>query len=314
MTKLDDPATLRATRPVIVLIGEVLWDEAADGRTLGGAPLNVALHCRRFGADARLVARIGCDDAGDAALRWMEAEGLSPRNVQRDTERPTGAATVVDSPEGPAFVIAQDVAWQRIEATPGASAAARCADAIYFGTLAQSTLNGQSAVRSLVAAAPEASWKVFDPNIRRTLGVESILLEGLRLANALKVNDGEFQLLSEMLDLRGSAEDRVTELCRRFALRCVALTSGAKGSLVWLDGVALQAGAPEVEVCDTVGAGDAFAAALCVGLLVGASLQAMSEAATRLAGEVCTRRGATPRLSPEAYPLLLHLPFGQQAV
>ena len=54
-----------------------------------------------------------------------------------------------------------------------------------------------------------------------------------------------------------------------------------------------------VRVADTVGAGDAFTAALAVGLATGRSLDAMHRQAVRLAGFVCTQSGATPDVPAE---------------
>jgi sugar/nucleoside kinase (ribokinase family) len=55
--------------------------------------------------------------------------------------------------------------------------------------------------------------------------------------------------------------------------------------------------APKVRIADTVGAGDAFAAALAMGLLEGRALPDIHERATRLAAFVCTQEGAMPDAS-----------------
>ena len=51
-----------------------------------------------------------------------------------------------------------------------------------------------------------------------------------------------------------------------------------------------------VDLQDSVGAGDAFTAALCVGLLRGIDLDIINEVANQVAAVVCTSRGATPSL------------------
>ncbi len=60
------------------------------------------------------------------------------------------------------------------------------------------------------------------------------------------------------------------------------------------DGVHKHPGVP-TEVVDTVGAGDAFTAALMHHYLRGASLEAMNEAANRMGSWVASQAGATPK-------------------
>ena len=88
-------------------------------------------------------------------------------------------------------------------------------------------------------------------------------------------------------------------LCRRFDLRLVALTKGAQGSLLFTPQErSVQAGLA-VEVADTVGAGDAFTAALSMGMLAGLRLDVINAHANRVARFVCSQQGATPPMPPE---------------
>jgi fructokinase len=57
--------------------------------------------------------------------------------------------------------------------------------------------------------------------------------------------------------------------------------------------------APAVHIADTVGAGDAFTAALIIGLLQELSLQEIHNHAAKLAAFVCTRPGAMPNIAVE---------------
>ena len=50
----------------------------------------------------------------------------------------------------------------------------------------------------------------------------------------------------------------------------------------------------KVAVADTVGAGDAFTAALVHGLLAGKSVESIGAGCTMLASHVCTRKGGMP--------------------
>ena len=90
----------------------------------------------------------------------------------------------------------------------------------------------------------------------------------------------------------------------RFGLQVVALTCGAEGSCLYRANQWTQGAAAAVNVKDTVGAGDAFTAALCVGLLRGCELDKINAAANRLAAYVCCCAGAMPRMPDEMLRLL----------
>ena len=86
----------------------------------------------------------------------------------------------------------------------------------------------------------------------------------------------------------------------RHDLRLAALTRGAKGSLlVTADGTVSDLPGTPVGVVDTVGAGDAFTAAVTLGLLAGWTLQKLHAHAERMASFVCTQAGGTPPIPAE---------------
>jgi fructokinase len=60
-----------------------------------------------------------------------------------------------------------------------------------------------------------------------------------------------------------------------------------------------ESAAPRAEVADTVGAGDAFTAALLVGILAGRALDEVNERANAVASYVCSQPGATPPIPAE---------------
>ena len=85
----------------------------------------------------------------------------------------------------------------------------------------------------------------------------------------------------------------------RYGLRLVALTRGPRGSQLITTSQVSEHRAEPVKVVDTVGAGDAFTAALVVGICRGHALGFIHDAASRLAAYVCTQPGATPPVPPE---------------
>jgi fructokinase len=186
------------------------------------------------------------------------------------------------------------VAWDFIPSSPALLDFAWRADCICFGTLAQRSPQTRRTIADVLAASRPQALRIFDINLRQRYYDRKTIVASLDSASALKINDEELPVLCDLLSLPHSPAD----VLGRFAqLRLIALTRGSHGSLlVGRGGSCDHPGYPidAAQRADTVGAGDAFTAALAVGLLRGQSLAAISERANRLAAFVCTRPGATP--------------------
>jgi fructokinase len=284
----------------VIAIGEILWDLLPAGRQLGGAPANFIQHARSLGADAALVSRVGDDDLGREAVTRLCARGVATDLIQVDPAAPTGTVGVeIGSDHQPRFTIHEGVAWDWIAVEDAALAALRTADAVCFGSLAQRTADGAEAVRRLVAASRSDALRIFDVNLRPPFVREEVVEASLGLANVLKLNDQELPVLAAMLGLAGGENEQLQALLSRHALRLIALTRGGKGSLLVGAAGRSEHPAEAVEVADTVGAGDAFTAALALGLLHGWPLGETNRLAAKVAAFVCTQPGGAPELPPE---------------
>jgi fructokinase len=289
-------------RPVVVGIGEVLWDMLPAGRQLGGAPANFAFHAGQLGADAYVVSRVGDDDLGHEILVRLDALGVNREHVSVDPEHPTGRVDVkVDAAGVPEYVIHAPVAWDFLRPGPELRELAGTADAVCYGTLAQRSPASRLAICEFLKSTPPHGLRVFDINLRQTFYDAQLLHDLLGASNVLKLNDGELSIVAGLFGFDTDApEPAVRELMRRYPLRLVALTRGPSGSALFSrDGqTSDHPGVPLGKIADTVGAGDAFTAALVMGLLARRTLDEMNDAANRLAAFVCTQPGATPRHPP----------------
>ena len=119
----------------VICFGEVLWDRFPYGRKPGGAPMNVAYHLRKLGADPLLISAVGTDTDGEVLLRSLEAAGLETEPVGRHRLQPTAPGDVHLDPDGGAtYSISRPVAWDAIAYRPEWDGIR--ADASVFGTLA----------------------------------------------------------------------------------------------------------------------------------------------------------------------------------
>ncbi len=165
---------------------------------------------------------------------------------------------------------------------------------IAFGTLNQLASNVRTATRRLIEAFP-AAGRFYDVNLRKESYTPELVLELLQDASVVKLSDEEMAPLGSMLDIGESKPLPFAEaLAARCDLDCACVTLGADGCALWRRGESIQLPGRPVEVADTVGAGDAFAAVLMVELNRREKLREIAELANRLGAFVASRRGALP--------------------
>jgi fructokinase len=285
----------------VVGLGEVLWDLLPTGPKLGGAPANFAYQAGALGARAIMVTRVGDDELGKEVISRFTQMNLPRDTVQVDSTRPTGTVVVtLDKKGAPHYAFADEAAWEQLEATDVALRAVGGAHAVCFGTLGQRNATSRESVQRLVAAAPADALRIFDVNLRLDFYSRDVIEESMRLSNVLKMNDEEFSVLTAMFSLNGDVRQRIEWLVHRFELEVVVVTSGPSGSVIYQEGRWSERPPKPGQVVDTVGAGDAFTAALTMGLLVRMSLGEAHAIAADVARYVCSQRGATPPL-PDVY-------------
>ncbi|MFO1410702.1 MAG: carbohydrate kinase [Steroidobacteraceae bacterium] len=283
----------------VVCAGEVLWDSLPDGESIGGAPFNVAAHVSRLGLRARLVSRVGDDGRGGAARRMAFRNGIDVDLLQTDAMLPTGVAHArLDAAGNARYRFLGPAAWDAIEATPAALDAAARADAFVYGTLAQRDERSRTSIRKLVGAARH---RVYDPNLRAPHVDRDVALAGLEQADLVKLNEEECRVFGGWIGCGAEPEPLHSALRTQFGVRSLCITRGAAGAILFHGGKRHDAPGVPTEVVDTVGAGDAFLAMLCVQLLRRSPPSEALARAARLAAHVAARAGAVPQYQPDAF-------------
>ncbi|HLO66340.1 MAG TPA: carbohydrate kinase [Holophaga sp.] len=278
-------------KPLVVGIGELLWDMFPEGPRLGGAPANFAFHVARLGCRGAVVSRVGNDALGREALAALDRAGVDRSRVQVDPELPTSTVDVTVDGEGhPTYRIPRPIAWDALACPDPLRSWAPEASAICFGSLACRGPKSRGSVLDFVSSARKGCLRILDVNLRRDCWDAEGVLALLGRCDVLKLNEDEFPAVAELLGV----EPDLQALRERLGLRLVALTLGGRGSVLCTEDERLEAPGWKVPVADTVGAGDAFTAALAAGLVLGQDLRTVQRRATRLSAFVCTRAGATP--------------------
>jgi fructokinase len=295
-------------QPHLILgIGELLWDLLPEGAFLGGAPANFAVMAGRLENRAVLLSRIGRDQLGRKAVERLNPLPVKTRSFQVDPAHETGRVTVAFAGGEPHYTIHQPAAWDFLELTGEWLELAERADALCFGSLAQRSRESRKTIQTLAARTPAACVRVFDVNLRAPFYSANVIQQSLELATVLKMNDAE---LPQVLGLLGVKDElaagplRLTDerhgaemLLREFpSLQMVAVTRGAHGSLLMTREAWHEHPGIPVKVADTIGAGDAFTAAMTHYLLRGAGLATLNEAGNRWGSWVASQPGAMPAI------------------
>jgi fructokinase len=233
---------------------------------------------------------VGADDEGDEALAAMESWGMDTSGVQRDHAHPTGKVKVELDDGEPTFHILPDQAYDRLD---GQSASALIEkeepSLLYHGSL---LARGEISASALDRVREAADVPVFiDVNLRDPWWNHIDVLASVSRARWIKVNEAELGLLA------GAPDPATAEAFRRdHGLATVIVTRGGRGADVVDRSGTIEAAAPaDIEVVDTVGAGDAFSAVFILGLILGWSTVVILERALEFAAAVCTVQGATVR-------------------
>lgn len=281
--------------PLVVGLGEILWDLLPQGPVLGGAPANFACRARRLGARAALISAVGADPLGDRARGSLGMQGIDHSAVASLPTRPTGTAQVDLNREGePAYRISEGAAWDFIPTTPAALALASSAHALCYGTLALRGPVSRATILALIEGTEPTCLRVFDVNLRRPWIERDVIALLLERSDVVKVNDAELQVLAELLDFDEEEDECVEQLAALYSIRLVAVTKGAAGCRLFAEGRhVVHPGFSVREIVDTVGAGDAFTAALVLGMCQGLPLTSLAETSNRVASDACRHSGAS---------------------
>jgi len=285
-------------KPLVVGIGEILWDILPSGKKLGGAPANFAYHAGELGCEAYIISSVGNDKLGNEILDILNKLGLSSRYIQIDECHPTGTVEVqLDNNGIPSYIIHENVAWDYIKVNEKCLELMKNADAVCFGSLSQRSETSREAILKLLNNTNNNCIKIFDINLRQNFYNREIIINSLAHANVLKLNELELSIVSDLLGVNGGEEsEKLRKLQKKYSLRLIALTKGDCGSILFNGERISKHPGFKVEVLDTVGAGDAFTAAVAVGLIKKWDLDTINDFANKLGGYVCTQQGATPKI------------------
>jgi len=288
---------------MIVSCGEALVDMVPEA-VPGGGPMNVAVAAARLGAASAFVGRVSTDVHGELIWRHLEANGVDLRACERGDE-PTARAVVRHVPQ----LVFEFEGEGTVDTMLSGVDLAHLGDGphlLHGGTLG--FFRGRTA-ETLAAAVERHDGVVsLDPNVRPDIVDDRDRWDHfherwLACTNLYKASEEDLAWVWPDRD----TESSVARLLEG-AVEAVFVTRGPEGVTVFTATDRIDVPSPRIDVVDTVGAGDTFAASVLVSLgdrpggaepsrLAEVSAKEWEAIAHRAAGAAalnCSRAGADP--------------------
>lgn len=281
----------------VICFGEVLWDNLPEGRKPGGAPMNVAYHLNQLGIDSSIVSRVGDDQNGKDLKSFIDGKGIPVQFIQKDTEYKTSEVAVrISEDKEVSYDILYPVAWDFISSDSQVEQMVKQADAFVYGSL---SARAEMTSNTLYRLLENASYKVFDINLRPPFIDQEKLENLLHMADLLKLNKQELELIAGWYNQENNTELQMTSfLLDRFDIKEMIVTKGSFGASYYNEIKEIHQRACQVVVQDTIGSGDAFLSGFIAARLNGKSDEYALEYATAIGGLVTMNAGACPSYNP----------------
>lgn len=279
-----------------VTYGEVLWDVFPTHKKIGGAPLNVALRMKSFGAESTIISKVGSDVDGKEIVSFLSENGINTDIIQISEEYKTGVVNVMINEKGNAsYDILYPSAWDKIVLNEDIKDKVADADVFIFGSLICRDEESRSTLNALLETA---KYKVFDANLRAPYYTTEVLIELMLKADFIKLNDEElFEISRKLNSPYNSFEQNIKFIADKTNTKQVCVTKGAFGAVLFYNDKFYYNSGYFIKVVDTVGAGDSFLASLIIRLLRGKSPQKSLNYACAIGALVAGQEGANPKIS-----------------
>ncbi len=278
----------------ITAIGEILYDVYPDKKRLGGAPFNFIYHIWKILGKANFVSSVGNDENGQEMLSFLNSIGFSTNHIYIDKKNPTGTVQVkLKDNKVPQFTISPDCSYDYFALSDTTiNLIENETDLLYFGTLSTRSEISRQTIQSLFG---KPQLKYFcDLNLRHNFYTKELIEKTLLTTSVLKINQEELDKLKQFFDLPQFNNRAIERLITKFDIDLIGLTLGGNGAELYTKNETNYYKTEIVNVVDTLGAGDAFAAILCLGYLYEMPIDDINKLANEFAADICMVNGALP--------------------
>jgi fructokinase len=233
------------------LIDIVERDGRVIGEHVGGSPLNVAVGLARLGRGVDFLTHIGDDARGRRIIDYVKGSGVQLVPGSVSAERTPTALATLDASGSAQYVF--DIDW-RLASTPEVVPPL----VAHTGSIATVLEPGCRATVALLDAYHLSATITFDPNVRAALIEDDDIARGridrlLERCDVVKASDEDLRWIDP-----NHSPERVARTWLGLGPAIVAVTMGDQGAFAMCAAGTVRVAAMQVDVVDTVGAGDAF--------------------------------------------------------
>ena len=279
----------------ILCFGEILWDVLPDKKAPGGAPMNVALHLKKFGMNVKFLSRIGNDPLGQELKDYLDSIAFKKYFLQEDSNHPTGTVQVdLSDSNDPKYDIVFPTAWDYIEMTDDLKQIADESEIIVYGSLASRNEVSRKTLQEILDN--HNNYNVLDINLREPHYTKERIEFLMNKADLVKMNEEELNILAGWFTDKSNMEEeeQVKSLSATFDYPVVCVTKGENGAALLYEGGYYRHPGYKVKLKDAVGSGDAFLAALLHGYLAKYPPEKILSYACATGAYVASKSGANP--------------------
>lgn len=296
---------MKISNKKILCFGEVLWDMLPSGEKPGGAPMNVALHLKKFGLEVALASKVGKDEPGEKLLSFIGNAGLATHNIQRDDNLETSKVLVHIDGQEARYEICEPVAWDNINITPELTKEVENCGVVVYGSLASRNADTKQTLQSILNSDV---LRIMDVNLRPPYDNEALVVPLLKLADVIKLNDEEIVTIASWFDVQDeNTEVLMRWVAKEFNAMAVCVTKGEDGAYLLHDDLFYSHPGFKVDAQDPVGAGDAFLAGYIYSLLSDKTPENAIEFACATGALVASKAGAAPKYGSEEILQIMNL-------
>ena len=289
----------------VIAIGELLIDLISDkpgfpledqttfNRFAGGAPANFAVSIRSLGLSSGMITKVGNDFFGRFLIEKLKEVRVDITQIKLTDEYRTALAFVgLDKNMSPNFSFYRspcaDIMLNEQEIDENYIKSAKL---LMCGTVSMADEPARSAIFKAIEYAKKHGLQIAcDPNLRDDLWHFKDPRE--HIFRVLKDTDIFLPSISEAEFITGEKGERAFEAILELGPSIIGITRGAEGATILTKDGTFSAPSYKVDVVDTTGAGDAFAAGLVTGVLTNMPPEKIAYFANAVSALKITRKGA----------------------
>jgi len=267
-----------------------------SGKVAGGAPFNIVNRATHLGLIAEVIGSVGADDLGDDFVTLVQEKRNSIQYIQRHPTLPTSMSIVTVGEGGePQYDIVHPVAWDDVRVDDHIIKLVRSARSFVYSSLGLRDLRSREALFGLL---PHATLKICDVNLREGHYTRDTIMRMLDHADILRMNEYELQQVSDWLGWSNKdREEQLSKIQSTYDYKLIIATLGGEGALCYHKGLYYRQPVFEVDVKDTVGAGDAFLASFIYQYLQEVSIPECLRYACAVGALTASKDGGTPEIN-----------------